>query len=98
MAVAVDPIAKTRPWVEQEGYSMTFLSDPGAREIRRLGLLHPGAGIAGSDIARPAEFLLDRDGIVRWRNLTDDYRVRLDADRLLEVLERLARDQENIRK
>jgi peroxiredoxin len=37
----------------------------------------------GADIARPAEFLIDRTGTVRWRNLTEDYRVRAHGDEIL---------------
>ena|SRR5215467_1535025 len=39
-----------------------------ALELRDLP--HPGAGVNGHDMARPAEFLLDSSGIVRWVNLT----------------------------
>ena len=35
-----------------------------------------GAAPRGIDIARPAEFLIDPTGTVRWVNLTDDIRVR----------------------
>lgn len=35
-------------------------------------------------MARPAEFLLDRSGMVRWRNLTEDYRVRARPEEILE--------------
>jgi peroxiredoxin len=35
-------------------------------------------------VARPAEFLLDRTGTVRWRNLTEDYRVRARVEEILE--------------
>jgi len=35
-------------------------------------------------VARPAEFLLDRTGTVRWRNLTEDYRVRARPQQVLE--------------
>jgi hypothetical protein len=38
--------------------------------IRRYDLLHKGAGVNGHDIARPAEFLLDSSGTIRWINLT----------------------------
>ena len=34
--------------------------------IRRYDLVHAGAGENGHDIARPAEFLIDRSGTVRW--------------------------------
>ena len=56
--------------VPQGRLHYTFLSDPNAEVIRRYDLLHAGAGVNGHDIARPAEFLLDSPGIVRWVNLT----------------------------
>ena len=40
--------------------------------------------MGGQDVAKPAEFLLDRTGTVRWRNLSEDYRVRARVERMLE--------------
>ena len=54
--------------------------------IRRYDVLHPGAGLKGADIARPAEFLLDSNGIVRWVNLTDNIAVRARPEQVLEAL------------
>ncbi len=34
--------------------------------IRRYDLLHKGAGVNGHDVARPAEFLIDSSGTIRW--------------------------------
>jgi len=51
--------------------------------IRSYDVLHKGAGENGRDIARPAEFLIDRTGVVRWRNLTEDYRVRATPEQML---------------
>ena len=56
--------------------TFTFLSDPNLDVIRRYGLLHVAAGPDGRDISRPAEFLVDRLGTVRWENFTEDVRVR----------------------
>jgi peroxiredoxin len=67
------------------GYTFTFLSDPKAETIRRYDLLHAGAGENGQDIARPAEFLLDADGMVRWVNLTENYWVRARPEQFLEA-------------
>jgi len=36
-------------------------------------------------VARPAEFLIDRNGVVRWRNLTEDFRVRARAEEILKA-------------
>lgn len=37
----------------------------------------------GSDIARPAEFLVDTSGTVRWTNFTEDIRIRAKDDEML---------------
>lgn len=67
----------------QAGYSFTFLSDTNAEVIRRYHLLHRGGGPDGHDIARPAEFLVDPAGVVRWVNFTEDIRVRARAGEML---------------
>ena len=66
------------------GYTYTFLSDPKAEVIRRYDILHRGAGPNGQDIARPAEYLLDASGTIRWLNLTEDYRVRARPEQIIE--------------
>ena len=57
--------------------------------IRRYDLIHAGAGNQGEDIARPAEFLLDASGTVRWVNLTENYWVRARPEEILEVAKTL---------
>jgi peroxiredoxin len=51
--------------------------------IRRYDLLHKAGGPEANDIARPAEFLVDRTGTVRWENFTEDIRVRPRAQQML---------------
>jgi hypothetical protein len=48
-------------------------------------LIHKGQGENGRDIARPAEFLLDSSGTVRWRMLTENYWVRARPEQILEA-------------
>lgn len=71
------------------GYTFPILSDPQAETIRRYNLLHKGAGPEGSDIARPAEFLVDSSGAVRWTNFTEDIRIRARADEMLAAAREL---------
>ena len=75
----------------RRGYTYTFLSDSKAAVIGRYGLVHRGAGEGGGDVSRPAEFLLDRTGVVRWRNLTEDFRVRARPEDILEAARQLPR-------
>jgi len=71
------------------GYTFTFLSDPNTEAIRKYDLLHKGAGEHGHDIARPAEFLVDKSGTVRWVNLTEDFRVRATPEQMLNAAKAL---------
>ena len=71
------------------GYTFPLLSDPEAKIIRRYDVLHPGVGPKGADIARPAEFLLDSNGVVRWVNLTENIAVRARPQQVLQAFERL---------
>jgi len=65
------------------------LSDPNTEAIKRYDLVHQGQGENGHDIARPAEFLVDSTGTVRWVNLTENYWVRARPEQILEVAKTL---------
>lgn len=85
VAISVDSPEESAALCKKAGYTYTFLSDPNAEVIRRYDLLHKGAGVEGKAIARPAEFLLDSSGVVRWLNLTEDIRVRATPEQVLEA-------------
>lgn len=89
MAISVDSPEISRNLRQRVGYTFTFLSDPGAEVIRRYDLLHAGAGEEGRDIARPAEFLIDSTGKVRWVNLTENYWVRARPEQFIEAAKAL---------
>jgi peroxiredoxin len=83
VAISVDAPEVSHKLAAKAGYTFPFLSDPKAETIRQYHLLHKGGGPEGSDIARPAEFLVDSSGVVRWVNFTEDIRVRAKADEML---------------
>ena len=89
VAISVDSPEVSRNLSQQAGYTFPLLSDPNAEVIKRYDLVHPGAGENGHDIARPAEFLVDSSGTVRWINLTENYWVRARPEQVLEVAELL---------
>src|SRR6476660_3827472 len=84
VAISVDPPEVSRDWAKRSGYSLTFLSDPKLDVIRRYDV-----AVEDEGIARPAEFLIDTAGVVRWRNLTDDYYIRARPDTVLDVVRHL---------
>ena len=89
VAISVDSPEVSRDWCQKAGYTFIFLSDPKAEAIRRYDLVHAGAGENGEDIARPAEFLLDSTGTVRWVYLTENYWVRARPEQILEAAKAL---------
>jgi peroxiredoxin len=89
VAISVDAPEISRALCQRRGYTYTFLSDPQAEVIKRYDLVHPGAGINHHDIARPAEFLVDSSGTVRWVNVTEDLRVRARPAQMIEAAKAL---------
>jgi peroxiredoxin len=89
VAISVDSPEESRNLREQSGYTFTFLSDPNAEVIRRYDLVHAGAGEGGQDISRPAEFLVDPSGTVRWVNMTENYWVRARPEQVMEAAKTL---------
>ena len=89
VAISVDTPEVSRDLCQKAGYTFTFLSDPKVETIRRYDLVHAGQGINGQDIARPAEFLLDQSGTVRWVNLTENLWVRARTEQMIEAAKAL---------
>jgi peroxiredoxin len=90
VGISVDPPEINQRQSLKRGYRFPLLSDPNAKIICRYDVLHPGAGPKGADIARPAEFLLDSNGVVRWVNLTENIAVRARPEQVLEALNQLS--------
>lgn len=61
-----------------------LLSDVDGAAIARYGLRDPAG-----DYARPAVLLLDADGQIRWAAFTENFRVRVRPEALLQAVRRL---------
>jgi peroxiredoxin len=87
VAISVDTPAESQHLRETQGYTFPILSDAKDDVIHHWDLVHPQGGVDGADIARPAEFLIDSSGKVRWVNLTEDYRVRARPQQVLRAFD-----------
>ena len=85
VAISVDSPEESHAMLQQAGYTFPFLSDQKGEVIKRYDLVHAGQGENGRDIARPAEFLIDSSGTVRWVHMTENYWVRARPEEVLEV-------------
>lgn len=89
-AISVDGPQVNQRQMSKMGYKFTFLSDEKTDVIRRYDLLHKGGGPKGSDISRPAEFLVDPLGKIVWMNLTESIGVRTRPDQVLRAFDESA--------
>jgi peroxiredoxin len=89
VAISVDSPQTSADLCRRAGYTFTFLSDPSREATRRYNLLHRGGGPDGADIARPAEFLVDSAGVIRWVNFAEDIRVRARAQEMLAAAKKI---------
>jgi peroxiredoxin len=69
----------------------TFLSDPQSLVIGRYGVLNPNGGRRGA-IPHPAVFVIDKQGIVRWKDIQTDYTIRPSNEAIRTAL-RAVRDR-----
>ena len=88
-AISVDPPHINRQHRQKLGLSFPILSDHARDTIRRYNLLHTGGGPGGSDIALPAEILIDSTGTIRWINLTQSATVRITPEKVLAAWDAL---------
>jgi peroxiredoxin len=91
VAISVDPPDVNQSHRAKVGLTFPLLSDPKAEVIRKYDLLHAGGGPDGADISRPAEFLVDSAGTVRWVNLTESVTVRARPGQVLKAIESIGK-------
>ena len=89
VAASIDPPETTKKLAADRGYTFTLLCDTEATVVRQLDLLHQGGGMDAPDIARPAEFLIDPTGTVRWVNLADNWRIRPRPEEIIATIDKL---------
>jgi peroxiredoxin len=66
----------------------TFLSDPDHAVIARYGVMNPAGSRRG--IPHPATYVIDKKGVVQWRDVQTDYKVRPTNSAVLTAVKALS--------
>ncbi len=66
----------------------TFLSDPTRAVIHRYGILNPADR---RNIPHPTTLVIDTQGVVRWKFIETNYRIRPTNEMILAALAKLPR-------
>ena len=78
MALSRDSVEENKKLVEKNKLDFIVVSDPDLGQVTSLGMVHPKAGPGGKDVARPATYIIGRDGVVKWFHTAGNIRVRPD--------------------
>jgi len=88
LGVTVDTFFALKAWKDQQQLPFTLLSDFNKVVIREYGVFNEDMiGLKG--IAKRAVFVLDREGVVRYREVLDDARNEPDYGKVQQVLSTL---------
>jgi glutaredoxin-dependent peroxiredoxin len=86
--ISVDTFFTLKAFHDQQRLSFPLLSDFNKQVIRDYGVFNEDMiGLKG--IAKRAVFVLDRDGVVRYREVLEDARNEPDYSKIMETLEGL---------
>lgn len=90
LALSIDSremLEKIARQVAADGIQLMFplLSDPGHKVIDRYGLLNP----TGRGWPHPTMYVIDKRGVVRWKFIEIDYKVRPTNEMVLAALGKL---------
>jgi peroxiredoxin len=89
VAVSPDPNERSQEMATRLRLGYRFVADRDLAVTRRYGLIHKGGGERGEDVPRPTTVVLDRDGVVRWLWVSDNFQVRPDPTDVLRALRAL---------
>jgi glutaredoxin-dependent peroxiredoxin len=83
--ISVDTFFTLKAFHDQQGYNFPLLSDFNKQTIRDYGVFNEDMiGLKG--IAKRAVFVIDKDGVVRHREVLDDARNEPDYDKVFTTL------------
>jgi peroxiredoxin len=97
VAVSPDTVDELKGLQRRRNWKITLLADPGTEVIRRYGLQNrnfaPRRG-PFRELAIPTTILIDASGKVLWIEQTSDFRVRSQAEQVLDQIRPLLSTQE----
>ena len=91
LAVSIDSHELSKKFVEKlkekhpGELDFPFLEDKEHKVIDRYGLLNPEA----KGLPHPATYVIDRKGVVRWKLVEVNYRVRPTNEQILDALRKI---------
>ena len=85
LGISTDTFFALKAWGDQQKLTFPLLSDYNKDVIRKYGVVNPDM-IGLKDIAKRAVFVIDRNGVVRHREVLEDARNEPNYDKVKQAL------------
>jgi glutaredoxin-dependent peroxiredoxin len=85
LAISTDTFFVLKAWGDQQKFQFPLLSDYNKEVIGKYGVVNPDM-IGLKNIAKRAVFVIDRNGVIRYREVLEDARNEPDYAKLNEAL------------
>jgi len=91
LAVGVDSIFTQEAWAKQNGITIALLSDFNKEVIEKYGTRYPDGGfvLGINGVSKRAAFVIDKKGIIRYKEILDDAGKLPDFEKIKGVLKSL---------
>jgi peroxiredoxin len=83
--ISTDTFFALKAWADHEKFDFPLLSDYNKEVIRQYGVVNPDM-IGLKDIAKRAVFVIDRNGVVKYREVLEDARNEPDYAKLQQAV------------
>lgn len=92
LAVSIDTHGESKDFVQKleerfpGDFDFPMLEDKNHKVIDRYGILNPD----GKGWPHPATYVIDKQGVVRWKDIEVDYKKRPSNEQILEALKKIS--------
>jgi peroxiredoxin len=87
VAISADYVKENKELHEKHHFPFPILSDFDLKVLKQLGMVHEGANPKGTAAARPATYVVDRHGKIRWFHSSTNIRERPDPKAILAAVQ-----------
>lgn len=92
LLVTPDTKEATRDWLPKFNarypgeVQFTILHDPQHKVVNRYGIFNEKSAGTRYEVPHPTTYIIDKKGVVRWKDIELDYRIRPANEQIIEAL------------
>jgi peroxiredoxin len=89
LGVSVDVLGALQAFAEKMGFTYPLLSDFSRDTVKRYGVMYEDPNSAFFRMAKRAYFVIDKQGIIRYKQVLEDARQMLDSAEIVETVKNI---------